>query len=50
MVVLAVLLLTEFVVALFGSMNPAVIAGLFVALAFLLAAVPPIIRAVRGGR
>jgi hypothetical protein len=48
LVVLAVLGLAGFVVAQLGSGEPAVIASVFSALAILLAAVPPIIKAIRG--
>lgn len=48
-VVLAVVVLAGFVVARLASTGPAVIAAVLTTLTGLLAALPPIIRAVRGG-
>lgn len=49
-VALAVIGLTGFVVARLGTITPAATAAALGAVATVLAAVPPIIRALRGGR
>ncbi|MFF4414379.1 hypothetical protein ACFYY8_17775 [Streptosporangium sp. NPDC001559] len=48
MVALAVMGIAGYVVALLAPVDPLVIAGIFTGMAVLLAAVPPIIRALRG--
>jgi hypothetical protein len=48
LVVLSVIVLAGFVVAQLGRAGPGVIAGVLTALAAVLAAVPPIIKAFRG--
>lgn len=50
LIALAVIALAGYVVALLGPAEPAVLAGMFAGLAGLLAAVPPIIKALRGNR